>query len=258
MTDHDAVRGADVDAIRARESAATPGPWEVMVLTDPHHEDEYILTRKVGRDDVRIGESDEQADAVFIVNARTDIPALLDANDALTTEAERQAELTSTCSCETGPFGTGPEADCSVHGAIQAYNKAIAEVERLYADLADESDANTMLRDLLSGARAQITELEADSDESHHTRGLMEALLIGVANALKGDPGPLTRHDWSDLPAAAAKLVTELAQARATCCDCEHALEIHAEDGCHAWPAGVDCPCAVPYPVAETTREEPR
>jgi hypothetical protein len=40
-------------------------------------------------------------------------------------------------------------------------------------------------------------------------------LLTGTANALKGDPGPLKLHDWSDLPAVAAAMVVERDRLRA-------------------------------------------
>lgn len=40
----------------------------------------------------------------------------------------------------------------------------------------------------------------------------MAELLTGTANALKGEPGPLTRHDWSDLPAVAKKAAAVAAE----------------------------------------------
>ena len=52
---------------------------------------------------------------------------------------------------------------------------------------------------------AEVERLKMEADESHDLRARMEQLLIGAANGLKGDPGPLTRHDWSDLPAIAAE-----------------------------------------------------
>lgn len=59
----------------------------------------------------------------------------------------------------------------------------------------------------------------------------LSGLLIGTANALKGDPGPLVRHDWSDLPAVAAKARADAAQE--ACADVGGALRM-AQD---AWKA---------------------
>jgi hypothetical protein len=39
----------------------------------------------------------------------------------------------------------------------------------------------------------------------------MDDLLTRTANALKGEPPPLTLHDWSDLPEVAARVVAERA-----------------------------------------------
>lgn len=55
---------------------------------------------------------------------------------------------------------------------------------------------------------AAIIEAGWESDESITIRTRMADLLTRTANALKGDPGPLTMHDWSDLPDVAARCVT--------------------------------------------------
>lgn len=49
----------------------------------------------------------------------------------------------------------------------------------------------------------------AECDELCALNGRLGELLKGVAYALKGDPGPLTMHDWSDLPKVAAAVVAE-------------------------------------------------
>lgn len=54
-------------------------------------------------------------------------------------------------------------------------------------------------------------------DERHLDEQLLKRqgdLLTATANALKGDPGPLTLHDWSDLPSVAAAVVAERDAAR--------------------------------------------
>jgi hypothetical protein len=45
-----------------------------------------------------------------------------------------------------------------------------------------------------------IDELRDDEDESDQLRNRMAGLLRDVAAGLKGEPGPLESHDWSDLP----------------------------------------------------------
>lgn len=52
-----------------------------------------------------------------------------------------------------------------------------------------------------------IIEAGWETDESIALRERMADLLTRTANALKGDPGPLLRHDWSDLPDVAARCV---------------------------------------------------
>lgn len=52
-----------------------------------------------------------------------------------------------------------------------------------------------------------IIEAGWESDESVALRNRMADLLTRTTNALKGDPGPLMSHDWSDLPDVAARVV---------------------------------------------------
>jgi hypothetical protein len=59
-------------------------------------------------------------------------------------------------------------------------------------------------------AREAVARAERD-EESDALRTRMANLLSDTADALKGDPGPLRAHDWSDLPRVAAGLM----QARA-------------------------------------------
>jgi hypothetical protein len=51
--------------------------------------------------------------------------------------------------------------------------------------------------------------LDAELQENDDLRRRLAELLTGTANALKGKPKPLHSHDWSDLPAVAAKVVNE-------------------------------------------------
>lgn len=67
----------ELQAIKARAAAATPGPWSVN-NTDPD-----VVLDSDGR---FVGRADEDADAEFIAHARTDVPALI-------AEVERLREL---------------------------------------------------------------------------------------------------------------------------------------------------------------------
>lgn len=58
--------------------------------------------------------------------------------------------------------------------------------------------------------RVQLDNRIEDQHDLDRILGRMTALLLGVANALKGEPDELTWHDWSDLPAVAKALVQEL------------------------------------------------
>lgn len=82
----------DRDAIRAREQAATPGPWEPLFTV---HGDPFVVpacTPYPSRQIAAVSVAPEdygRADAEFIAHARKDIPTLLDALEAA--EAERDA-----------------------------------------------------------------------------------------------------------------------------------------------------------------------
>lgn len=54
---------------------------------------------------------------------------------------------------------------------------------------------------------------EAAAHDAGHSalRDRMDSLLTGVAAALKGEPGPLVMHDWSDLPEVAAEVARRAA-----------------------------------------------
>lgn len=54
---------------------------------------------------------------------------------------------------------------------------------------------------------AEVERLRASEDEYVVLCDRLSELLTQTAEALKGPPPPLAMHDWSDLPAVAAKLV---------------------------------------------------
>ena len=72
----------NIDEIRARAEAATPGPWmweEVKYPDEPVH-------LRFGNCDFVLGRAEFYRDADFIAHAREDIPYLLDALEQLQAE----------------------------------------------------------------------------------------------------------------------------------------------------------------------------
>lgn len=53
------------------------------------------------------------------------------------------------------------------------------------------------------------TDLLAEIDEYAELLDRLSGILTRTANALKGDPGPLKLHDWSDLSEVAKRLVDQ-------------------------------------------------
>src|SRR5262245_25053072 len=115
---------SELHAIREREKNATPGPWRVLE-PDPHK----------GRIQWDVADADEcivgcwwdhgKANAEFIAHARTDIPALLAAVDALRAgkdECERQFQA------RTDEFG-------AVLGEVARLRALLAEATTDLADI---------------------------------------------------------------------------------------------------------------------------
>lgn len=74
----------DVMAIRAREQAATPGPW---IDSGPGNIHEHVIRDQGGRGTALCNRS--AADAAFIAAARADVPALLSALEQRDADIER-------------------------------------------------------------------------------------------------------------------------------------------------------------------------
>ena len=58
--------------------------------------------------------------------------------------------------------------------------------------------------------KSKLTQALEDYNEAHALAMRLGDLLTRTANALKGKPGPLSLHDWSDLPKVAAKMKKDL------------------------------------------------
>lgn len=110
-------------------------------------------------------------------------------------------------------YGAGSTDDELKEGGYAAGLEVWDTLEKAYGDyLGDGTLANSQLWSLRVAVRAEaMNEHRAELDEVYALQERMGDLLTGVANALKGDPGPMTMHDWSDLPAVAKKVAAAAA-----------------------------------------------
>jgi len=161
----------DLEAIRKREQAATPGPWQYDEGQTPFYNDaEGRSCGGLGNglwsvfadledgdegDTYTIFEQGPKADALFIAHARTDIPALL-------------AELTTTRAMLVDAL-----AEAERGHAIERAAKAVVE-----ADAAFEVAWNLPLRD---GRRPDL--FWSASDRLTAATKALRAALEGKANA---------------------------------------------------------------------------
>ena len=77
----------DIEAIKVREQAATPGPWETC-----KHSGRWAVfgySKTSARDEKLTVMLPRKADAEFIAHARQDIPVLLSEIERLTREAKK-------------------------------------------------------------------------------------------------------------------------------------------------------------------------
>jgi hypothetical protein len=113
--------------------------------------------------------------------------------DRLRADLARLQALTATCTCpDSYETYAGPEAECPVHGAVQALNEVMAEVERLRTQHA----ANVDLIADLDDKRAQAYD---DRDEWAGRAEQAEALLREAETVLVelgacDDPGCTTEQ----------------------------------------------------------------
>jgi len=103
--------------------------------------------------------------------------------------------------------------------------RAAKELDQLRAQMAAQAAGEAGYRD---GYRSVIREVSAERDalrdeldrlrsdnaDYEASQSKFTSILAATADALKGAPAELTRHDWSDLAAVAGKIVAERDQQR--------------------------------------------
>jgi len=161
MTDH--VEPPDLDAIRERCDAATPGPWFI--------EGDYVMDRY--RDElIGLGSfsvhPQAALDAEFIAHAREDVPALAAALVAALSERDRFREHSVTLNTVSWriseALGNVPE------GATEVWGDTLPNLEALIQER-DEArervrqfvDASEMARDALMSGSTPSMRLGAES-----------------------------------------------------------------------------------------------
>ncbi|MCC6972114.1 MAG: hypothetical protein IT434_18020, partial [Phycisphaerales bacterium] len=98
---------------------------------------------------------------------------------------------------------------------LRAHADALEENARLRAELGKFSDRNGYaLRQRAESAEAELAKLRTAANDDDALRERMANILTRTAAALKGEPGPLTLHDWSGLPEIAERAASDLAKLR--------------------------------------------
>lgn len=80
----------------------------------------------------------------------------------------------------------------------------MCQCNRITRDMPSPAEIERMMpraRNLIS-----IVCTAEETEYMHKLLARLSGLLTRTANALKGEPGPTTLHDWSDLPKVAAAL----------------------------------------------------
>lgn len=86
------------------------------------------------------------------------------------------------------------------------------------------------LRGERDAALIEVKRLKQSEDEYASINQRMDDLLTQTAAALKGDPPPLTSHDWSDLPKVAERLRGAVAAVEELLVEWERYLMFHITD----------------------------
>lgn len=86
----------------------------------------------------------------------------------------------------------------------------------LVGDMTSSEDARLLVavRNSIQALIAEVRRLRVESHEETEHVEKLRGILIRTANALKGEPAPLTLHSWHDLDEVGAKLRAENEQMR--------------------------------------------
>ena len=134
MSNLDAAQVRELIAeARKRYEAATPGPWDGGAGTYRHADGApYVKCYMIGVRDRVVAvtpsrEPDEEANAEFIVAARTDVPALCDALESALSVMERVSEIERNCRAVAGqnPHPYGPRYVQACTEAADALRRAL-------------------------------------------------------------------------------------------------------------------------------------
>lgn len=154
----------DLDAIRGRLEAATPGPWTTGGIFDPRgpnpKQSVWGPTAPGMQSGVLVVDRAPKADATLIAHAPADIAALLDEVDRLTADrtADRErfrAALEDSQRAFVRALGVvTAERDAAVQAVEREHEGCNAHTERLQADAAAVTAERDRLRDLVRHQRA--------------------------------------------------------------------------------------------------------
>lgn len=96
----------DLEAIRARAEAATPGPWEHRTVMVSYGRLRSVVDNETGG---RLAMCDSESVAAFIAHAREDVPDLLGEVARLTRELDEARQLVRD-GLSSGPHWVAPAA----------------------------------------------------------------------------------------------------------------------------------------------------
>ncbi|MFJ9573612.1 coiled-coil domain-containing protein [Streptomyces bacillaris] len=133
--------------IRAREQAATPGPW---LREDDQQRLERFVTNESGTLDINFGYlgNNNQANVAFVVDARSAVPELL-------TEVDRLRKVLSEAADQVA------ELESDLGGASADNARLRAEVARWRERTEEAETSEAQLKGQVRGLRAYVDQLEA-------------------------------------------------------------------------------------------------
>lgn len=101
---------------------------------------------------------------------------------------------------------TYPEA-CGLKASVEHYKNSYLSACGIVARMHEAAVGG--IKPPIRGVIEDVEDLRVECEGGYATTEKLSNLLKGCANALKGDPGPLTQHSWHDLPEVAKVLVEQ-------------------------------------------------